>query len=158
MHVKSGVSSAYEQSVLLGPVERQVELGQSRCGEHDGLSALQDHANELWAQEGEVNKAPDVAPGDAVALGQILQRSGAAGGQVLKPCVPACDRLDQRRITFRGMVVLRQPGQQRADSGRSRAPMESREFDRIGPSAFAAGTALVPQPTLDEGRWPRSAQ
>ena len=68
--------------MLLGPVERQVELGQSRCGEHDGLSALQDHANELWAQEGEVNKARDVAPGDAVALGQILQRSGAAGGQL----------------------------------------------------------------------------
>src|SRR5689334_22280472 len=53
------------------------------CGEHDGLSALQDHVNELWAQEGEVNKAPDVAPGDAVALGQILQRSGAAGRQLL---------------------------------------------------------------------------
>ena len=93
--------SAYEQSVLLGPVERQVEFGQSRCGELDGLPALQDHVNELWAQEGEVNKAPDVAPGDAVALGQLLQRSGAAGRQLLKPCTPARDRLDQRRITFR---------------------------------------------------------
>ena len=87
--------------MLLGPVERQIEFGQSRRGELDGLPALQDHLDQLWAQEGEVNKAPDVAPGDAVALGQLLQRSGAAGGQLLKPRAPARDRLDQRRITSR---------------------------------------------------------
>jgi hypothetical protein len=31
---------AYEQSVLLGPVERQIEFSQTRRGELDGLSAL----------------------------------------------------------------------------------------------------------------------
>jgi hypothetical protein len=36
----------------------------------DGLPALQDCINELRAHEGEVNEAPDIAPGDAGALGQ----------------------------------------------------------------------------------------
>ena len=57
MNVKSG-KSACKQSVLLGPVERQIDFGQSRGGELDGLPALQDYINELWAQEGEVDKAP----------------------------------------------------------------------------------------------------
>jgi hypothetical protein len=32
--------SACEQSVLLGPIERQIEFGQPRRGELDGLPAL----------------------------------------------------------------------------------------------------------------------
>ena len=50
--------SACEQSVLLSPIERQIEFGETRGGELDGLPALQDYINELWAQEGEVDKAP----------------------------------------------------------------------------------------------------
>ena len=61
--------SACEEFVLLGPVERQIECAQTRRGERDGVPALQDRVDEKRAQEGEVNQAPDVAPGDAVALG-----------------------------------------------------------------------------------------
>ena len=68
-----------EKPVLLGPVERQVELGQTRRGKLDRLPALQDCLDQLWAQEGQTNKTPDVAPADAVAFGQLLQRSRAAG-------------------------------------------------------------------------------
>jgi len=45
------------------------------------------------------------------AIGQLLERSGAAGREFLKPGAPARDRLDQRRITSRGLVVLCQSGQ-----------------------------------------------
>jgi hypothetical protein len=71
--------SLCEESVLLGPVERQIEFGQSRRSELDGLPALQDRFNQLRAQEGKVDQATDVAARDAVAIGQVLQRSGAAG-------------------------------------------------------------------------------
>ena len=80
---------ACKQSVLLGPVERQIEFGQTRRGELDGLPALQDRFDQLRAQEGEANETPDVAPGDAVALGQLLKRSNAARGELLKPRAPA---------------------------------------------------------------------
>jgi len=60
--------------VLLGPVERQIEFGQTRRRELDRLPALQDRLDQLWAQEGQTNKTPDVAPADAVAFGQLLQR------------------------------------------------------------------------------------
>ena len=59
---------ACKQSVLLGPVERQIEFGQTRRGEFTGLPPLQDRLDQLRAQEGEANETPDVAPGDVVAL------------------------------------------------------------------------------------------
>jgi len=52
--------SLCEESVLLGPVERQIEFGQSRRSELDGLPALQDRFNQLRAQEGKVDQATDV--------------------------------------------------------------------------------------------------
>ena len=44
--------------------------------------ALQDRLDQLRAQEGQADKTPDVAPADAVALRQVLQRPRAASGQV----------------------------------------------------------------------------
>ena len=64
---------ACKQSVLLGPVERQIEFGQTRRGELDGLAALQHRFDELWAQKREIDEAPNVAPAYAVALGQFVQ-------------------------------------------------------------------------------------
>jgi len=75
--------------VLLGPVQRQIEFGQPRYGEFDGLPALKDRLDQLRAQEGKANQTADVAPGDAVTLSQLLQGSRAAGGQLLKPRPPA---------------------------------------------------------------------
>jgi hypothetical protein len=72
--------------VLLGPAQREIEFRQPRRGELDGLPALLDGFDQLRAQEGEANETPDVAPGDAVALGQLLERSNAARGELLKPC------------------------------------------------------------------------
>src|SRR6516165_7875346 len=95
-----------EKPVLLGPAERQVEFGQTRRGKLDRLPALQDRLDQLWAQEGQANQTPDVAPADAVAFGQLLQRSRAAGDQLVKPRPSACNRLDQSRIASRRMVVL----------------------------------------------------
>src|SRR5262244_4470761 len=91
--------SACEEFVLLGPVERQIEFAQSRRGERDGLAAFQDRVDEKRAQEGEVDEATDVTPRDAVTRGQLLERSDAPGGQLLKPRTPPHDRLDQCRIT-----------------------------------------------------------
>src|SRR6516162_1564547 len=90
-----------EEPVLLGPVERQIEFGQTRGSKLDRLPALQDRLDQLWAQEGQTNKTPDVAPADAVAFGQLLQRSRAAGDQLVKPRASACNRLDQRWIASR---------------------------------------------------------
>src|SRR6516165_9130046 len=121
-----------EQSVLLGPVERQIELAQTRRGEFTGLPPLQDRLDQLRAQEGKANQTPDVAPGDAVTLGQFLERSGTTGGEFLKPRAPAGDRLDQRRITSRSVVLLRESGQHQF--GFSTAPLEGnccRQFDSI---------------------------
>src|SRR5947209_5771753 len=102
---------ACEQFVLLRPVQRQIEFGQPRRGELDRLPALQDRLDQLRAQEGETNEAANVAPGNAVTLGQFLKRSDAAGGELLKPCAPARNRLDQSRVTSRAVVLLRQSGQ-----------------------------------------------
>src|SRR5947207_1484088 len=85
---------ACEQFVLLRPVQRQIEFGQPRRSELDGLPALQDRVDQLRAQEGETNETANVAPGYAVTLGQFLKRSGAAGGELLKPRPPPCNRLD----------------------------------------------------------------
>src|SRR5438270_10156091 len=98
---------ACEQFVLLRPVQRQIEFGQPRRGELGGLPALQDRLDQLRAQEGEANETANVAPGNAVTLGQHLERSGAAGGELLKPRAPARDRLDQRRVTSRAARLLR---------------------------------------------------
>src|SRR5947207_14955748 len=98
---------ACEQFVLLRPVQRQIEFGQPRRGELDGLPALQDRLDQLRAQEGETNKSANVAPGNAVTLGQLLKRSGAAGGELLKPCEPPRNRLDQSRSISRPVVLLR---------------------------------------------------
>jgi hypothetical protein len=68
--------------VLLGPVQRQVKFRQPRRGELDGLPTLQDRLDQLQAQESEANETANVAPGNAVALGQVLERSGAAGGEL----------------------------------------------------------------------------
>src|SRR6516162_6379498 len=95
-----------EKPVLLGPVERQIEFGQTRRSKLDRLPALQDCLDQLWAQEGQTNKTPDVAPADAVAFGQLLQRSRATTGQLLKPRAPACNRLDHCRIALRSRVLL----------------------------------------------------
>src|ERR1700730_11871374 len=73
-------SSARQEGALIGPVERQIEFGKTRCSEFDRLPALQDRLDQLGAQKGEVDEAPDIATSDAVALGQFAQRSGASGG------------------------------------------------------------------------------
>src|SRR6267142_7077161 len=100
-----GCSSVREQAALIGPVERQIEFGKARHGECDRLPALQDHLDQLGAEKGEVDEAPDIATGDAVALGQFPQRSGASGGKLLEPGTPARDRLDQRGVTSRAVVL-----------------------------------------------------
>jgi hypothetical protein len=93
--------------VLLGPVERQIDLRQTRRAKLDGLPALQDCLDQLWAQKGETHETANVAPGNAIPLGQLLERSGATAGELLKPRTPARNRLDQRRITPRAVVLLR---------------------------------------------------
>ena len=93
--------------MLLRPVQRQIEFGQPRRGEFDGLPALQNRLDQLGAQEGEANETANVAPGYAVTLGQFLERSGAASGELLKPRAPSRNRLDQRRVTSRAVLLLR---------------------------------------------------
>src|ERR1700747_2764623 len=96
-HSIEGRSSVSEQAALIGPVERQIEFGKTRRSEFDGLPAVQDRLDQLGAQRGEVDEAPDIATSDAVALGQFPQRSRASGGKLFEPRPPAGDRLDQRR-------------------------------------------------------------
>ena len=99
-----GRSSARQEAALIGPVERQIDFGKTRRSEFDGLAALQDRLDQLGAQKGEVDEAPDIATGDAVALGQFPQRSGVSSGKLLEPRAPARDRLDQRGVTSRAFV------------------------------------------------------
>ena len=80
--------------MLLGPVQRQIEFGQPRRRELDGLPALEDRRDQLRAQKGEANETPNVAPGNTVTLGQLLERSGMAGGKLLKPRPRPRDRLE----------------------------------------------------------------
>src|SRR5437660_304562 len=98
-------SSARQEAALIGPVERQIEFGKARRSEFDGLPAVQDRLDQLGAQKGEVDEAPDIATGDAAALGQFPQRSRASGGKLLEPRAPAGDRLDQRGVAFRSVVL-----------------------------------------------------
>src|SRR2546430_14534919 len=104
-HSVEGRSSARKQAALIGPVERQIEFGKARRSELDGLPAVQDRLDQLGAQKGEVDEAPDIATGDAVALGQFAQRSGAPGGKLFEPRPPARDRLDQGGVTSRAVVL-----------------------------------------------------
>src|SRR5207302_4683745 len=97
----AGRSSVSEQAALIGPVERQIESGKTRRSEFDGLPALQDRLDQLGTQKGEVDEAPDIATGDAVALGQFPQRSRAPRRKLLEPRPPAGDRLDQRGVALR---------------------------------------------------------
>src|SRR6267378_3794783 len=97
--VEGRCSAARQEAVLIGPVERQIEFGKTRRSEFYGLPAVQDRLDQLGAQKGEVDEAPDIATGDAIALGQLPQRSGASGGELLEPRTPARDRLDQRGVT-----------------------------------------------------------
>src|SRR5277367_4467943 len=128
-----GLRLAREQLVLLGPVKRQIEFGQTRRRELDGLPALEDGFDQLWAQEGNINEAPNVAPGDAIAVGQILERSGAASGQLLEPRATTRDRLDQRRITSQFLALLPQSGQQQLGSNATMPVIDvGRQFDRAG--------------------------
>src|ERR1700731_3451290 len=100
-----GRSSVSEETTLIGPVERQIEFGKTRRSESDGLPALQDRLDQLGTQKGEVDEAPDIATGNAVALGQFPQRSRASGSKLFEPRAPAGDRLDQRGVAFRSVVL-----------------------------------------------------
>src|SRR6267143_2015893 len=99
-----GRSSAGQEAALISPVERQIEFGETRRSEFDGLPALQDRLDQLRTEKGEVDEAPDIAARDAVALGQFAQRSGAPRCKLLEPRSPARDRLDQRGVTSRAVV------------------------------------------------------
>src|SRR5262245_8889866 len=48
-----------EQPVLLRPIERQIEFGQTRRRERHGLAGLQDRFDELWAQKCEIDQTAD---------------------------------------------------------------------------------------------------
>src|SRR5438270_13938285 len=98
---------ACEQFLLLRPVQRQIEFGQPRRGELGGLPALQDRLDQLRAQEGEANETANVAPGNAIPLGHVLERSDATHGEIFKPRAPARNRLDQGRITSGAVLLLR---------------------------------------------------
>src|SRR5712671_5540187 len=106
-HSGEGRSSVREEAALIGPVERQIESGKTRRSEFDGLPALQDRLDQVGAQKGEIDEAPDIATGDAVALGQFPQRSRTSGGKLFEPRAPARDRLDRRGVTFRAVVLYR---------------------------------------------------
>jgi hypothetical protein len=67
-HSVRGRSSARQEAALIDPVERQIEFGKARRSEFDGLPALQDRLDQLGAQKGEVDEAPDIAAGDASRL------------------------------------------------------------------------------------------
>ena len=51
-------SSAREQSVLVGPIERQIEFGETRRRKLDGLPTVQDRLDYLGLQESEVDETP----------------------------------------------------------------------------------------------------
>src|SRR5437016_1078430 len=98
-------SSARQETALVGPVERQIEFDETCRGEFDRLPAVQDRLDQLGAEKGEVDEAPDIATRDTVALGQFPQRSGAAGRKLFEPCSTARDRLDQRGVASRAVVL-----------------------------------------------------
>src|SRR4029077_9987362 len=102
-----GRSSARQQARLIGPVERQIEFSETGCRKFDGVPAVQDPLDQLGAEKGKVDEAPDIATRDAIALGQFPERPGASRGKLLEPRSSACDRLDQRGVTSRAVVLCR---------------------------------------------------
>ena len=96
------------------------------------MPALQDRLDQLGAQKGETNEAANIAPGNAVTLRQLLEGSGAADGEFPKPSAAPRNRLDQRRITCRAVLLLRKSGQNQFDF--STAPPEGgcrRQLDGV---------------------------
>src|ERR1700730_16298982 len=91
---------ACEQFVLLRPVQRQIEFGQPRRSERGGLPALQDRLDQLRAQEGEGNETANVAPGNAVTLGQHLERSGAAADHARPRAIALIRAGSHRELCF----------------------------------------------------------
>src|SRR6202022_4406056 len=104
-HSVEGRSSVREQAALISPVERQIEFDETRRGELDRLPAVQDRVDQLGAEKGEVDEAPDITTRDTIALGQFPQRSGASRGKLLEPRSSARDRLDKRGVASRGAVL-----------------------------------------------------
>src|ERR1700738_2341422 len=97
--------TARQQAALVGPVERQIEFGETCRGEFDRLPAVQDRVDPLGAEKGEGGGAPGRAPRYTSAPGQSPQRSGAPRGKLLEPRSSARDRLDQRGVASRGAVL-----------------------------------------------------
>ena len=106
--------------MLRGPVQWQIDFGQSRRGEFEGLATLHDRLDQLRAQKSKIDEAPDVAPGYAVTSGEFLQRPSSPGGQLLKPRAPAGDLASglktlsclmsasmKRGSSFRALAALR---------------------------------------------------
>src|ERR1700731_5042571 len=87
--------TARQQAALVGPVERQIEFGETCRGEFDRLPAVQDRVDQLGAEKGEVDEGRAIAPRVTIPLGQFPQRSGASRGKLLEPRSSARDRLDQ---------------------------------------------------------------
>src|SRR5437870_7303100 len=113
--IKGRYLTARQQAALVGPVERQIEFGETCRGEFDRLPAVQDRLDQLGAEKGEVDEAPDIATCDTIALGQFPQRSGASRGKLLEPCSSARDRLDQRGVASRAIVLDRHFRQHQPD-------------------------------------------
>src|SRR5947199_8867969 len=85
LSIKGRSLTARQQAALVGPVERQIEFGETCRGEFDRLPAVQDRLDQLGAEKGEVDEAPDIATCDTIALGQFPARSGASRGKLLGP-------------------------------------------------------------------------
>ena len=92
-----------KQAVLLGPVERQIEFGQTRRGDLDGLAALQHRFDERGAQKREIDEAPNVAPAYSIAFRAAIGARPLASSS--NPRAAARDCLDQRRIMFCAVVL-----------------------------------------------------
>jgi hypothetical protein len=59
--------------VLRSPVKWQIEFGQARHRQFDWLPTLHDRLDQSWAQEGEIDKAPDIVPVYAITSSEFLQ-------------------------------------------------------------------------------------
>ena len=72
----SGVAGLAQQFLLFlsSPAADRVRSAAYRASVH-GLPALQDRLDQLRAQKGEANEQGERAPGNAVTLGQLLERS-----------------------------------------------------------------------------------
>src|SRR2546429_1649159 len=84
----AGRSSARQEAALIGPIERQIEFGKARRSELDGLPAVQDHFDQLGAQKGEVDEAPDITAGEDGGVRPDPPRSWAVRGAAHPPYAP----------------------------------------------------------------------